>query len=119
MGHVRMDFRLANPEHRDRWVDANGALEDTGATFTVIPRRIADELGLETVRIRTIRTAEGRQSLRESYALLTSKDAESVTPLLISETLDFVLVGGITLEALGLAVDPVKGELRESEVYLL
>jgi predicted aspartyl protease len=42
-----------------------------------------------------------------------------VTPVLISRTLDKVLIGVITLEALGLSVDPTKGTLRESETLLL
>ncbi len=42
-----------------------------------------------------------------------------VTPLLISDTLETVLIGVITLEAMGLAVDPGTGQLKESEVFLL
>jgi predicted aspartyl protease len=42
-----------------------------------------------------------------------------VTPLLVSDTLDTMLIGVITLEAMGLAVDPGTGRLRESEVLLL
>jgi predicted aspartyl protease len=39
--------------------------------------------------------------------------------LLISDTLETVLIGVITLEAMGLVVDPTTGQLKESEVYLL
>jgi aspartyl protease family protein len=43
----------------------------------------------------------------------------TVTPILVSDTLDKILVGVITLEALGLTVDPTTGQLKEAETYLL
>jgi predicted aspartyl protease len=48
-----------------------------------------------------------------------SEIVSAVTPVLVTDTLDLVLVGVITLEALSLVVDPTTGELRESEAYLL
>ena len=119
MGHVRVSLRLANPERPETWVDVENALVDTGATFTTIPRRIADELNLRRVRQRRIRTAAGYQNLEESYALFEYNGNRTVTPVLVTDSLDFVLVGVITLEALALIVDPNKGELREAEVFLL
>ena len=119
MGHVRISLRLANPERPDEFVDVESALVDTGATFTTIPRRIATDLGLKPVRQRQIRTASGHQTLEESYALFEYAGNRTVTPVLVTDSLDFVLVGVITLESLALVVDPNKGELREAEVYLL
>ncbi len=43
----------------------------------------------------------------------------TVTPLLISKTLDKMLVGVITLEALGLSVDPAKITLKATETLIL
>ena len=119
MGRVRISLRLANPERPDEFVGVDNALVDTGATFTTIPRPIAVELGLKPVRQRQIRTAAGYQTMEESYALFEFDGNRTVTPVLVTDSLDFVLVGVITLEALALIVDPNKGELREAEVYLL
>jgi predicted aspartyl protease len=41
------------------------------------------------------------------------------TPVLISQELDEVLIGVITLEALGLAVDPATNRLVETHILLL
>jgi aspartyl protease family protein len=61
----------------------------------------------------------GVQVLNESFAQIAVNGKSTVTPLLISRTLDKVLIGVITLKALGLSVDSTKGTLRESETLLL
>jgi predicted aspartyl protease len=66
-----------------------------------------------------VKTAAGPQQLDQSYAYIELAGKAMVTPLLISDTLDTMLIGVITLEAMGLAVDPGTGRLRESEVFLL
>ena len=55
----------------------------------------------------------------QSYAYMELAGKTMVTPLLVSDTLDPMLIGVITLEAMGLAVAPGTGRLRESEVFLL
>jgi aspartyl protease family protein len=119
MGHVRISVTLANPDRPEEAVVAEDALVDTGATFTTVPRAIADRLSLQKVRERQIRTASGVETLDESFALFDFEGNRTVTPVLITNTLEFVLVGVLTLEALGLVVDPAKGELRTTDVFLL
>ena len=119
MGHVRIPVRLANPERRDGAVDVQDALVDTGATWTTIPRALGESLGLRVIGQTGVKTAAGPQQLDQSYAYIELAGKTMVTPLLISDTLDTVLIGVITLEAMGLAVDPTSGQLKESEVFLL
>jgi predicted aspartyl protease len=119
MGRVRVRIRLANPEHRADGVGVEGALVDTGATWTTIPRTLAEELDLRVIGPVAVKTAAGPQQLDQSYAYIELAGKTMVTPLLISDTLETVLIGIITLEAMGLAVDPGTGQLRESEVFLL
>lgn len=119
MGHVRVKIRLANPERIDGAVQVEEALVDTGATWTTIPRTLAEGLDLKVVGQAGVKTAAGPQQLDQSYAYIELADKRMVTFLLISDTLETVLIGVTTLEALGLAVDPTSGQLKESEVYLL
>jgi aspartyl protease family protein len=119
MGHVRVSVRLANAERREDGVEVDEALVDTGATRTTIPRDVAGKLGLQVIGRMAAKTAAGPQQLDQSYAYIELAGKTMVTPLLISDTLDTMLIGVITLEAMGLAVDPVTGSLRESEVFLL
>jgi predicted aspartyl protease len=119
MGHVRVRIRLANPERREDGVGVEEALVDTGATWTTIPRTLAEELDLRVIGPMAVKTAAGPQQMDQSYAYIELAGKTMVTPLLISDTLETVLIGVITLEALGLAVDPGTGQLRESKVFLL
>ncbi|MFP3237253.1 MAG: aspartyl protease family protein [Vulcanisaeta sp.] len=95
------------------------ALVDTGATFTVIPGHIYEELGLRTVGKRRVKTASGYVDMDESFALVEVGNKRGVSPVLVSSGLNEVLIGVITLEALGLTVDPTTGELRETEILML
>ena len=44
---------------------------------------------------------------------------KTVTPVLISDKIDRVLIGVLTLEALALRVDPKTGKLEKTELLLL
>ena len=45
MGHVKVKAKIGDP-NREKIMEVE-ALVDTGVTLTVVPRRLADELGLE------------------------------------------------------------------------
>ena len=119
MGHVRVKIRLTNPDKPNGEVDVDDALVDTGATWTTVPRSVADRVCLRLVGKIAVKIAAGPQTLDQSYALIELDEKRMVAPLLVSDALDSVLIGVTMLEALGLAVDPASGELKESEVFLL
>ena len=119
MGHVRVRVRFTNPEVQNGAVDVEDALVDTGATWTTVPRSVATRLALRLIGQVPVKTAAGPQTLDQSYALVELDDKKMVTPLLISDTLGGVLIGVTMLEALGLAVDPSSGQLKDAEVFLL
>ena len=117
MGHVTTKVTITNPDEsgRSQHVDA---LVDTGATFTVIPRRLADELSLPITGQRRVRTANGEAALDSARAIVQINGQSEINPVLVSDTLDRVLIGVITLETLSLTVDPTTGELNEAEALL-
>ena len=117
MGHVWVDAKLINPI-TGRGIEIK-ALVDTGATFTVIPKHIYEELELRTVGKRRVRTASGYVDMDESFALMEVGNKRGVSPVLVSNELNEVLIGVITLEALGLIVDSTTWELREAEILML
>jgi clan AA aspartic protease len=117
MDHIWVDAKLVNPlTGQDEKVSA---LIDTGATFTVVPYEICKKLGLKIVGKKRVETAKGYTELDESFLLLEVSGRSGVTPVLISKELKDVLIGVITLEALGLTVDPSTGELKEARILLL
>ncbi len=55
----------------------------------------------------------------ESFALVEVKDRRATILILVLRGLMGAPIGVITLEALGLTVDPTTGELKEVEILLL
>lgn len=117
MGHVYARVKMTSPVTGESLtVDS---LVDTGATFTAIPASLGERLKLPHVTRRRVRTAGGEEELPESYALVEVLGERTTTPVLLSERLDRVLMGALTLEALALKVDPKTGKLERTEVLLL
>ncbi len=117
MGHVYVKLVLSNPAD-SQLTAAVDALVDTGATSTVVPRVLADRLQLPVIGRLTVRTATGDEDLDNSGAVVQINGRRAFNPILISDTIDKTLVGVITLEALGLSVDPKGRQLKEAEVLL-
>ena len=118
MGHVNIQLTIANP-NSPALVSTVEALVDTGATLTVIPRSLADQLDLPVTGKRTVRTATGNIEMDRSAAILQIDGKSELNPIVIIDTLDRALVGVVTLEILELAVDPTTGLLTEGETLLL
>jgi clan AA aspartic protease len=119
MGHVRVHLRIANPLRRDEAIEVEDALVDTGATWTTLPRGIADRLGLEIVGQVQTETAAGEISVDHSFALIEYDGKQSFSDVLINDSLNEVLVGVVTLELLRLAVDPSSGRLVDTKLLLM
>jgi len=94
------------------------ALADTGATLTVIPQKIARELGLGEFTRETVETGAGEIELQRSSARISIDGKESVQDVLISDFIDRVLLGVVTLESLALSLDPLTGKLKEKRLLL-
>ena len=116
MGHVCVDVTVGDPDKK-KLVRVRG-LVDTGATLTVLPRRLAEEIGLCVTGKSVVETGSGRAVLDRSRAWIEIEGRGEVVPILISDDIDKVLIGVTTLEILGLEVDPVAGKLREWTLLL-
>jgi clan AA aspartic protease len=117
MGLVWVDAVIRSP-FTDRAV-AVKALVDTGATLTVVPRRVAEELQLPVIGRRRATTAKGLTELDECLGVVEIMGRRAYTHILVSDDVDVVLLGAVTLETLGFEVDPVTGRLKETKTYLL
>jgi len=118
MGHIHIYVRvkLSNMEKtRAKEVEA---LADTGATLTVLPQQMAEELGLSEVSRERVETGAGEIELRRSFAWITINGKESVQDVLISDFIERVLLGVVTLEAMALSLEPLTGKLKEKRLLL-
>ncbi len=117
MGHECVKTRIVNPLSGEEVEDE--ALVDTGLTYTVIPWKTYEKLSLKVVGKKDVETAKGLTRLDESFAVVEIEGKRGLTPLLISMDLKDLLIGVLTLEALGLTVDPTTGKLKETRILLL
>jgi aspartyl protease family protein len=111
VGHVWVRARVGD-ESGSKSAEVE-ALVDTGATLTVIPRRLAEELGLRVTGRTQVETAAERITLERTRVRLELEGREELVPALISDVIDKVLIGVTALEVLGLQVDPLTGRLKE------
>ncbi|MEX1255722.1 MAG: retroviral-like aspartic protease family protein [Dehalococcoidia bacterium] len=119
MGRLDVIVRVASPGDRSRTVETL-LMVDTGATFTVLPPEVWQRIGVEAEFTRSLRTADGRVLDRQQgLAYIQINGSEGTVPVVEGSDGDIPVLGVTTLEILGLAVDPVRGELRPSEhLYL-
>jgi len=116
MGHVWVKVKIGDP-NKEKIIEVD-ALVDTGATLTVIPRKLANELNLKPTGKAIVETGTGRMELERTRIWIEIEGREEVMPVLISDIIDKVLVGVTTLEILGLQVDPLTGKLKEWTLLL-
>jgi len=112
MGHIHQNVRL----RAERAIKTR-MLVDTGATFTVIPPRLARALGMKGRRPVSVRLADGRRvRVLADVAVVRIDGREAPATVLIGKVEEPIL-GVETLEALGLVVDPRRKRLSPSRPY--
>ncbi len=88
------------------------AVVDTGASYTLIPRRVLRDLGVAPRGRQQFLVADGRMIEREIAFVYIRLDGEVRPSVCVSGDDDgTALLGAITLEAFGLTVDPVNRRL--------
>jgi predicted aspartyl protease len=83
------------------------ALVGTGASYSVVPRPILDTLGCRLIRMQPVMLPDGRTD-EWPLTLIEIECAgrRTPTPVLMGPAEGRVVLGAITLEELGLGVDP-------------
>jgi len=112
---VRLTFHLAAPAG-PRTLEA---LVDTGAAYTVVPRPLLEPLGSEILRTQRVVLADGRIEEWPLCELVVEyQGRRATTPVLLSPSEGPILLGAVTLEALGLGIDPVHRRLVPIDLYV-
>ena len=85
---------------------------DTGSTYTAVPRDMLERLGVPTQRSMPSQTADGRiVPVDIGQTIVRLEGFEFYTPVIFAAENEPSLLGVVTLEEAGLAVDPVNGRL--------
>lgn len=113
MGHVHAEIRVAAVKVPSPALSKPiRVLVDSGATFTQLPAAVLDKAGVPRLREVKLTLADGRKVTRSVGPALVKVNGSIVTcDVIFGDKGDASLLGVITLEAAGLAIDPVARRL--------
>ena len=94
-------------------------LVDSGASYTLVPDGTWQRLGLRPVREITLVLADGTHIPRQvSYCEIRLPQGAGPTPVILGEPGDAPLLGVVTLENLGLILNPLTRTLQPMRMLL-
>jgi len=94
-------------------------LVDSGAIYSVVPAALLRGLGIKPLRKEEFSLADGSKVIRrKGVALFKYEKWIGGGDVIFGEPGDSPLLGALTLEALGLALDPLRRELKPLPMIL-
>ena len=96
-------------------------LVDSGAQYTLLPEEIWKSIGLTPRRQQRFRLADGTEMSREIGSCSVSLEGlgETPTPIILGQPGDVALLGAVTLEELGLVLNPFTRTLHPAALLLV
>lgn len=118
MGITHLELEIANPADVETWETVE-CIVDSGATYSVIPTAVLDRLGIRSIADEQFRLANG-ETLRRRKGIAAFRYGERIGggDVVFGEEGDMNLLGILTLESLGLVLDPLNRELRPLPMLL-
>ena len=94
-------------------------LVDTGALYSIVPATLLRELDIQPEEKLEFELANGQFIERNvGEARFFYDGRKAVSPVIFGEEGDAAVLGVVTLESLGLEVDPVRKQLRPTRLIL-
>jgi predicted aspartyl protease len=92
---------------------------DSGAVYSVVPTPVLERLGIQPIAQDSFRLANGTRIVRRrGVALCRFQEFVGGADVIFGEEGDAILLGALSLEALGLSLDPIRRELKPMELIL-
>ena len=118
MGLTVLEIEVGNPANPEV-TEKLEFLVDSGPIYSVVPAAMLERLGIKPLATQDFRLADGTKiSRKKGGAVFKYQDRIGVADVIFGEVGDAVLLGMFTLEALGLALDPLRRELKPLPVIL-
>jgi predicted aspartyl protease len=118
MGLTRVRI-VVTPVARTRPRRTVDFLVDSGAVVTVLPKPVWSALGLRAKDRMTFSLADGSSFDRgSSEARFVYQGRDRVSPVVLGEDRDEALLGAVTLETLGLVLNPLSREVLPMRLTL-
>jgi len=118
MGMTYVHATVGRPDRRSRSLNVR-FLVDTGAVYTVLPEKIWRSLKLKPQRTVEFTLADGTAITRGvSECRFTIEGQSATSPVVLGQQEDSPLLGAVTLETVGLMVNPLNRELLPMRLML-
>ena len=118
MGLTVLEIEVANPADPETKQTVE-FLIDSGAVYSVVPAAVLKDLGIKPLKEETFRLADGSKIVRQKgVALFRRGDRVGGADVIFGEEGDSTLLGVMTLESLGLSLDPLRRELNPLPMIL-
>lgn len=118
MGLTKVILEITNLEDKTKTVKGE-FLVDSGAFYTILPKRMVDKLGLKPELTKEFGLTDGTTIKRRlSSAYVTFDNNRIASPVILGKAGDSPLIGALTLESFGLILDPFKRELHPARLML-
>jgi clan AA aspartic protease len=118
MGLTYIEATISNPV-RPRKSARVKFLVDSGAAYSVVPASVLRQVGIKPRRKKEFIFADGSTVIRRmGEALFRFNHSEGTSPVIFGQKGDSALLGSVSLEVLGLFLDPLKRELRPLPMML-
>ncbi len=112
MGTTTIRARLTNIFDRERATDVDMVV-DSGAIYSVVPATVLGAIGVQAEETETFGLADGRSVRRRvGHVLFEIEGRGGISKVIFGKPDDAALLGMVTLESLGLSLDPLKRKLR-------
>jgi predicted aspartyl protease len=118
MGLTTLTIEIANHRKPGKW-ESIELLVDSGAIYSVIPAALLRRLDVRSLGKEEFVLAGGSKiTRRKGGGLFRYGKRTGVSDVIFGEPGDSSLLGALTLEALGLSLDPLRRELKPLPMIL-
>ncbi|HET8679138.1 MAG TPA: aspartyl protease [bacterium] len=112
MSLTHVSLKVANPGNLRRFARVR-CLVDSGAFYSLVPGSTLRRIGIVPHSTRMLALADGSVINRQiGDAVFVLDGHRGASPVIFGEPGDSILLGVLSLEALGLVLDPKRGELQ-------
>lgn len=118
MGLTKVTLEITNPEDPKKSLQ-DEFLVDSGAFYTVLPKKMVDKLGLKAEFKQDFSLADGTTISRPiGNAYITFEGRKTASAVVLGKSNDSALLGVLVLEGLGLILDPFQRKLHPAKLVL-
>jgi predicted aspartyl protease len=118
MGMTTVRAELAHIGERERRTQVD-MMVDSGAIYSVVPAPVLRGIGVEPERMERIWLADGRSVRRQiGHVFFEIERSAGISRVIFGRAGDACLLGMVTLEELGLSLDPLKRRLRPLKLMI-